>query len=175
MLRKMRKEEFDSIYEIMLEAFPIDERRSFDEEKQLLSNPAFEISVWHDDDKIKGFISVYHIDDFCFVEHFAVSPKYRNEGIGKSVLQQLLGIEKKVCLEVEPPVTENAKRRIDFYRRNGFYLNEYPYIQPPISKGTEPIPLLIMTTGGMVDEEEFSRIKQSLYVNVYGINNQRCD
>ena len=109
------------------------------------------------------------------MEHFAVSPKYRNEGIGKSVLQQLLGIEKKVCLEVEPPVTENAKRRIDFYRRNGFYLNEYPYIQPPISNGTEPIPLLIMTTGGMVDEEEFSRIKQSLYVNVYGINNQRCD
>ena len=46
MLRKMRKEEFDSIYEIMLEAFPIDERRTFDEEKQLLSNPSFEISVW---------------------------------------------------------------------------------------------------------------------------------
>lgn len=169
MLYKMREEEFATVYKIMSESFPVDERRTFDEQIGLLTNPLFEILVWKDGDfgDVKGFISTYRLEGICFVEHFAVSEKYRNEGIGRSVLKKLLEEQEKVCLEVEPPETEQARRRIEFYRRNGFYTNEYPYIQPPISKGTKPIPLIIMTTGGVIDEREFLRIKNELYGKVY--------
>lgn len=169
MLYKMREEEFATVYKIMSESFPVDERRTFDEQIGLLTNPLFEILVWKDGDfgDVKGFISTYRLEGFCFVEHFAVSEKYRNEGIGRSVLKKLLEKQEKVCLEVEPPETEQARRRIEFYRRNGFYTNEYPYMQPPISKGTKPIPLIIMTTGGVIDEREFLRIKNELYGKVY--------
>lgn len=171
MLYKMRESEFEKVYEIIREAFPVDEMRTYDEEKCLLDNPAFEILVWKDGENgaVKGFISVYRIEGFCFVEHFAVNAIYRNEGIGKTVLQELLKKESKVCLEVEPPETEQARRRIEFYRRNGFYLNDYPYIQPPISKGTKPVSLMIMTTGGAIDKAEFYRIKKALYKNVYRV------
>ncbi len=172
MLFKMCKEEFEKVYEIIAEAFPTDERRTFDEERELLSRPNFEILVWKEEEEgdVKGFLSLYRLDDFCFAEHFAVSAKYRNEGIGQSVLRQLLATEEqKICLEVEPPVTEQARRRIGFYRRNGFFLNEYPYIQPPLSEGTKPVPLLIMTSGAPVGEAEFLKIKEELYRDVYGL------
>ena len=171
MLHKMRKDEFEKVYDILRRSFPIDERRTIDEERQLLSNPIFDILVWKSggNDEVKGFISIYRINGYCYVEHFAISEEYRGEGIGKSVLDELIKSEEKICLEVEPPNTEIAKRRIEFYRRNGFYLNEYPYIQPPNSKGTKAIPLLIMTTGGAIDEKEFLHIRKELYSKVYHI------
>lgn len=171
MLRKMREEEFEPVYRILSESFPVDEKRTFDQQKEVLSHPLFEIFVWkdHENADVKGFISLYRLQDFCYVEHFAVGEKYRNEGIGQSVLKELLAKEHKICLEVEPPVTQQAIRRIEFYRRNGFYLNEYPYFQPPIAKGKNAIPLLLMTSGAPIDEHEFARIKKSLYLHVYHV------
>ena len=72
-------------------------------------------------------------------------------------------------MEVELPETEMAARRIGFYERNGFYYNDYFYMQPPIAEGRNAIPLRLMTTGGPLDEEEFSRMQGLLYKNVYGV------
>ena len=72
-------------------------------------------------------------------------------------------------MEVELPETEMAARRIGFYERNGFYYNDYFYMQPPIAEGRNAIPLRLMTTGGPLDEEEFFRMQGLLYKNVYGV------
>lgn len=119
MLYKMKDEEFEKVYKIMFESFPVDERRTFDEQIELLSNPLFEIFVWKDEKAgdVKGFISIYRLEEFCFLEHFAVSEKYRNEGIGRSVLKKLLEWQEKVCLEVEPPVTAR-KSQTKFNRKS---------------------------------------------------------
>ena len=61
------------------------------------------------------------------------------------------------------------KRRIGFYERNGFFLNEYPYVQPPISQGRKPVPLMIMTSGAAISEKEFEEIRNTLYKEVYKI------
>lgn len=76
-------------------------------------------------------------------------------------------LNKRVCLEVELPDNEMASRRIAFYKRNNFYLNEYPYMQPPMSLGKKAIPLFIMTSQSKVSEEEFDKIKALLYTKVY--------
>lgn len=172
MLCKMREDEFDKVFDLMLEAFPVDERRTFDEQKALLSNPIFDIYVCKDDQngEIKGFISVYRFDDFVFVEHFAVAPKYRNLGLGCEILSNLTARFGKLLLEVEVPETEQAKRRIGFYERNGFHLCDCPYIQPPISKNTNPIPLLLMTTGEKLSENEYLKAKSTLYTYVYHVS-----
>ncbi len=170
-LYKMREDEFEKVFDLMVEAFPVDERRTFDEQRELLSNPIFDIYVLKDEDAgdIKGFISIYRFDKFTYVEHFAVNPKYRNLGLGHEVLSNLTALFGKLLLEVEVPETEQAKRRIGFYERNGFYLNDYPYIQPPISKGTNPIPLLLMTTGGKLSQNEYNEAKSTLYKGVYKV------
>lgn len=171
MLFKMHEEEFEQVFDLMVEAFPVDERRTFDEQKELLCNPVFDIYVFKDDEKseIKGFISIYRFEKFAYVEHFAVNPKYRNLGLGHEILSNLTACFSRLLLEVEVPETEQAKRRIGFYERNGFYLNDYPYIQPPISKSTNPIPLLLMTTGGKLTRNEYNEAKSTLYKGVYKV------
>lgn len=155
--------DFDAIYKIMEESFPEDERRPYDEQKALLLDSRYSISGENG-----GFIATWEFDDFIFIEHFAVDKNMRNSGLGSRMLKEFLETSKKpVCLEVEPPDTEMAKRRIGFYERNGFFLNEYDYFQPPISKGKKIVPLMIMTSGEKVTKEAFERIRDTLYKEIY--------
>ena len=75
---------------------------------------------------------------------------------------------------MEPPETEPAVRRIGFYRRCGFFLNEYPYLQPPLAPGRSTLPLLVMTTGGPVSRPQFEQIRDVLYARVYRISPQQA-
>ena len=75
--------------------------------------------------------------------------------------------DKDICLEVELPETEKAKRRIAFYERNGFFLNNYEYEQPAYSADKKAVPLLIMTYNKPVSYERFKEIRKELYLHVY--------
>lgn len=170
MIQELNAEDFDKIYSLMKESFPPDEYRTYQEQKELLSNPQYRIYVLPDfkAKDIKAFISVWKFDDFAFIEHFAVNPTYRNDGVGSSMLQETVKLLScMICLEVELPNSEISKRRIGFYERNGFFINDYMYIQPPISNGRNPVPLKIMTSGNEITEDKFDEIKALLYKYVY--------
>lgn len=61
-----------------------------------------------------------------------------------------------------------AVRRVRFYERNGFFFNDYPYIQPSMGEGRKEIPLFLMSTERKIDEEEYRMIRNTLYTKVYG-------
>ena len=171
-IRKTGQEDFDRIYEIMEKSFPDDEYREYEEQRELFSRPEYSVYVvdgQSGSESLKAFSAVWEFDDFMYIEHLAVNPDNRNGGVGASILKSLQDMsDKPICLEVELPENELARRRIGFYSRNGFNLNHYPYIQPPMSAGKNPVPLLIMTTGGTILESEFANIRDVLYRNVYG-------
>lgn len=168
MIEKLSRVDFDKVYSLMERSFPSDEYRSYDEQKALLDNPLYQIYVIRENEVVKAFSAVWDLEEFSFIEHLAVHPACRNGGLGAQILNELVKLlGKTVCLEVEPPETEMAVRRIGFYQRNNFFVNHYPYMQPSISKGKNPIPLLIMTWGSPVNEETFQRIKSLLYTKVY--------
>lgn len=162
-------ERFEEIYAIMEESFPSDERRIKEEQRDVFSEPAYKVYVHKDEtEKIRAFIAAWEFDGFLFVEHFAVDKTMRNLGIGAKMLRELIdSTDKRICLEVEPPLSEMPKRRIAFYERNGFSLNGYEYYQPPMSKGKNAIPLMIMTTGGKAEREQYDNIRLMLYKYVY--------
>ncbi len=169
MIKKVEKNDFDLVYDIMEKSFPSDEIRPYNEQKELFDKARYCVYAEYESDAhIEGFIAVWEFDDFVFIEHFAVSPENRNGGLGAKILNELTHMtDKRACLEVEPPKSKIQIRRISFYERNGFYLNDYEYFQPPISKGKNIVPLMIMTHGGKVDENEFQNIRNVLYKEVY--------
>lgn len=169
-MKLMPQGDFDKVYELMEVSFSLDEHRTYEEEKELLCRSEYEIYILPDEtsDDIKAFMAVWEFDSIVYLEHFAVNPKFRNEGIGSDMIQELLRMfSKKICLEVELPEEKLAARRIEFYRRNGFSLNEFPYMQPSITQGRKSIPLRIMTSGGVVSDKEFNDIVGLLYGEVY--------
>ena len=158
MLQRINETNFPEIYRIMQASFSDDEYRPYDEQLALFEEPEYRIYYMP-----AGFLAVWEFESFIYIEHFAVDPALRNSGTGSAMLQELVKqYQKPICLEVELPEDELTRRRIGFYERNGFVFNEYPYIQPPISKGKSPVPLRIMTYKSEITREEFQKMKEIL-------------
>ena len=167
----MEAGEFSRVWEIMQESFPADERRPFAQQKELLKKQEYKIYVLRNQNSVQGFIAVWELEGLLFIEHFAMDKACRNQGFGSKLLSYITDkYTRTICLEVEIPTDELTYRRVEFYKRNGFYLNTYDYIQPPLSEGQEAVPLMIMTYKSERTFEEFSSIRALLYKEVY-----RCD
>jgi GNAT superfamily N-acetyltransferase len=154
------------IYEL---SFPADERRMFDLVVEMArTNPDFTLYEILRDNEPVGLFSTWNTDGFVFVEHFAISEKYRGWGIGQQVIESwLAGQTQPVVLEVERPDDDLSRRRIRFYERTGFRLWPVNYIQPAYSIDRNPAPMHLMTYGdidlfGMLDE-----VTQLVYRKVY--------
>ncbi len=165
----LKREEFDIAFAIMEASFPVTEMRTYEGQKALLENGYYQLYGARDKEgKVLAFIGAWEIDDFIFVEHFAVDSSLRGQGLGARMLHKFIEEKRKaVILEVELPDTKTAKRRIRFYERVGFYLNEYGYLQPPMREGNPLLPLQIMTWPEKIDEKEFLYYRERLYKIVY--------
>lgn len=168
-LQKAPPSSFDAIYSLLERSFPPDERRSYEGQKALLLEPNYAIyTTKTDGDDCEALLTVWQFPTFAYVEHFAVDPACRGQGLGSQMLNALKTmLPCPICLEVELPETDFARRRIGFYQRNGFFLNEYPYLQPAYGPGKAPVPLLLMTSGGPISPEQFDTMKTALYETVY--------
>lgn len=157
--------DFDIIFEIMDKAFPNTEMRTYEEQKKLFEIPNY--SVLMDEEKT-AFVAQWDFGESVYIEHFAVSDSVRGNGIGERMLKEFLNtVNGRVFLEAEPPEGEIARRRIGFYERNGFVLNQYYYLQPSYRNNEEPIELKVMTHGKGIDEKQFEGLKKLLYSHVY--------
>ncbi len=171
MLHRLHQEDFDTIYRILCDSFPPDERRDYAPQLALFDREIFTTYGLREESsaQVMALITVYDLGECAYVEHFAVSESYRNRGLGSVILSELIAAcDKPLILEVELPETEMARRRIGFYERNGFFLNDYPYIQPPYGPDKQPVPLRIMSTDHPLTAEEFQAVKTALYREVYG-------
>lgn len=164
-------DEFDDIFEIMDEAFPDSEMRTYEKQKDLLNDKYYRIiTKKNENNKVIAFMAVWEFNDFTFVEHLATSRDARGSGIGTKFLCEYINeAQKPIILEVEPPNTEIAKRRIGFYQRIGFCLNDFPYKQPPLREGHGWSPLMVMTYPSPIHEKEFKKYKDKIYKESYKI------
>ena len=160
--------DFNKIYGIMEQSFPKSEIRSFDGQRALLKEDRYKIYCEYEKEEIVAFIALWDLGEYKFLEHFAVHPNYRGKGIGSKLLNEVTACVDGLCfLEVEPPISELQKRRVEFYKRQGFFINAYQYFQPAFSKTLPAVPLKIMTYGKELDEKEFLKIKNLVYKEVY--------
>ena len=160
---------FEAIFKIMDEAFPDGEMRTYKGQKKLLENEKYHIHEELDEyGDLVGFLAYWTLDSCVFFEHLAVSSKLRGQGIGKNILlKNIKDARLPIFLEVEPPETELAKRRIAFYERLGFCLNDFYYEQPPLRGNQTAQKLLIMSYPEPIAAEKFAKYKKEIYTNVY--------
>ncbi|KOS60243.1 GNAT family N-acetyltransferase [Lysinibacillus agricola] len=167
----MNEREFDKIFALMEASFPESERRTYAGQKELLTDPHYRfITETDNNNQIEAFLAAWEFPLFRFVEHIAVDPIMRGSGIGGKIMATYIEESKKpILLEVEYPDTELAQRRIGFYERLGFRLNPFDYVQPPLQKGQDDLPLKIMSYPQLLTDGEFALYREILYSNVYKV------
>lgn len=162
------------IRELYHSSFPTEERREWASLVSLADiDPRFTLfAVVTDEADPAGFITRWDFGKFAYLEHFAVNQALRGGGVGARALKTLTEMTPKpVVFEVEPDDDpthdcEIAKRRIGFYKRNGFALHtDFHYIQPPYTAGQQAIRLMLMTTAG--SDIDLAEAAATLHREVY--------
>ncbi|MFY0252434.1 GNAT family N-acetyltransferase [Chitinophaga sp. 30R24] len=149
------------------EAFPEQERRPWEKEQQLIAEGRLQLCHIVLDNTFVGFVCYWQLPLFSFIEHFAVHPQARGGGMGTQVMQLLEAALESIVLEVEPPVTEQAIRRIIFYERLGYHTFKESYFQPSYSPDYPPLELRLMYKGLSSHIAEFTQVREQLYKHVY--------
>ena len=165
-------EHYRYVEDLLKTAFPTEERRDSDKQREFTDhNPKFMPHVILDGSTPIGLLTLWNFTDFSYIEHFAIDKLLRNKGIGKQVLSILKEeLQRPIILEVEEPTDYISKRRINFYKRQGFIIENYEYQQPPYRKGDKWIAMKLMSYNIKTDERINEKIRDTIYKEVYGIN-----
>ena len=142
---KATREDFDLIYSEMEKSFIREEIRDYDSALETLNEESYSIYHALDGDIRVGFMTVWELSGFAFLEHFVTYESFRNKGYGQKALTLLKEKFGRIILEAEPPLEDIQKRRISFYQRNGFRKNDFPYIQPPYRASDTGVGLILMS------------------------------
>lgn len=166
------EKDFDEVAALLELSFPPYERGTRAGQRARLDDAAYRLwLVRGENGALLAFASVWELDGFDFLEHFAVQPSLRGAGLGAQVLQQLKARaaqrERSLILESEPPETQTAIRRLGFYERMGFVQCPFSYIQPSMQPGQPPVPLVMMSSPKALDKQMFAHCCAVLYERVY--------
>ena len=159
--------EFDAVFDQMEANFVPDERRSRAAARRLLDQPRYALLHVVEEGRRVGFVGVWYLDGFTFLEHFVVYEAYRNQGVGARVIALLQSRGDPLLLEAEPPAGGITARRVAFYERCGFVLSDYPYLQPAYRAGGSPVPLVLMCWPDC--PADLHAPIRALYETVYGV------
>lgn len=97
-----------------------------------------------------------------YVEHLAVSPEKRGQGIGHAALQWLENLGQPVILEIEPVADARTRRRLHFYESAGYVRLPYPHAQLPFRRGGAPVPMELLSLRQPMPEAEVARFQEYL-------------
>ena len=152
------------------DSFPALERRSFDDLLTLLTCPDMHLCALVSAEQPVGFIIYWHWPDIdvVFIEHFAIDPARRGQQLGQQALATILEIKATYFfLETELPTDDIQQRRIRFYERQGFVVNEFAYAQPPYQRENPAIPMKLLSIPAIRQKEEFDRFRGEIQGRVY--------
>lgn len=155
----------EQIFKSYCETFPEDERRSEDQFQSLFSNPNVKVFSVLKDLKNIGYLIIWELSNSVFVEHFEIFSEYRSLKYGSEIIADLFRDYSHIILEAEPEtLNDDAQRRIEFYKRNGFRIIDEQYIQPSYGEGKSPLNLWLLANW---HPEKTDWIKEEIYDIVY--------
>ena len=137
---------------LFVTAFPEEERPPFEVAVAWEKTLFYEIS---EDNEFLGLVVLLPFRDMLYIFFLAVEASKRGQGIGGNVLKEVCSWypDKRAYLLVDEPTEdypdyELRKRRVGFYKRNGFHLQEDKVVEYEVT-------YQMMNRGARVEPSEF--------------------
>ncbi|NPA42082.1 MAG: ribosomal protein S18-alanine N-acetyltransferase [Aquificae bacterium] len=118
-VREMTEEDIPEVYRINLRSFTTDawSKESIEREFKLPYSLRF---VLEDGEKVVGYAILWLIKEEAFIMTFAIDPEYRNRGLGKFFLKELINRLKDKTKLLQLDVRKTNLPAIRLYRSLGF-------------------------------------------------------
>ena len=160
--RKLK--DYRSVVELMLTAFPPEERIPIWVLNILSKKRNVNFNAWYDNKELCGITYTIESEKMIFLLYFAVNAQQRSKGYGSKIIYELKQTagDREIILNVEKPdqsAENNTQRvqRIAFYEKNGFY-------QSGFDLRIEGTDYLVFSTNAVPDKTEFSSILKKYHI-----------
>ena len=163
----IKKDEFKSIYEKMTTSFASDEIRTLEDAYKILDVKEYKVFHLTLNNNNIGFITIWNLDTCTFVEHFVIYEEYRNKGYGGISIYLINKEFNNGVLEAELGTTDLSKRRLGFYSRHGFKINDIDYVQPAYHNDKQPVDMHLLSYPDKL--ANINKVIKEIYKVVYGV------
>lgn len=159
----------EKITRTYVDAFPYQERRDLEEIKDLIvCNPLYTLQGIFNDGKYVGFLTYWTLPEIIYAEHFGIDKDFRNKGIGRDAFFKFVTeAPLPVVGEVEKPVEDWAKRRIEFYRRMGIKICNIPYFHPAFRPNGKEIEVYMVSYGNVDLDKDLDKVREYVYKRIF--------
>ncbi|WP_297276750.1 N-acetyltransferase [uncultured Brachyspira sp.] len=119
-----------------------------------------------------GVCLCWQLEDFLYIEYFAIERKHRCLGYGSAALKELLKIHNNIIVEVVPEnINSLACRRINWYKSLGFHLHDniypYPYF---LDDGKVTFIEFRIMSSNKLNDYEYKKAVNLIHKNIYNID-----
>lgn len=166
-LTEAKSSDMPQIYSQMEKSFIRDEIRDYADALSVFENKKYTVYHLRENGVNVGFMCLWRLSGFSFLEHFVVYESFRGKGYGAQALDLLKNSCPILVLECEPPETPMQQRRMDFYKRHGMIVNEQDYWQPSYRPNGEKCYLKLMSSAML---PSFHDTVKELYKEVYQVD-----
>ncbi|MGP2656840.1 GNAT family N-acetyltransferase [Malaciobacter sp. WC5094] len=160
------KDLFTKAWSLYENSFPSIEKRSLLEQETLMNNKIYKPLAFIEDDMIIAILFYWDFKPYSYIEHFAVNDKLRGMSYGSKILENFLQDKKDVILEIELISDEISHKRLKFYEKFDFKINEFKHYQVPFRKNQKDLELLLLSYKRKLSFDEYkklySQMKESL-------------
>jgi len=155
---------FSAAWDLYENSFPLEERRLIDSQLKVFKHLNYNFDVIIEEEKFIGFLIWWEFDKLRYIEYFATVESIRNKGFGKRIIEIFLErSQKPTILEVELPDSSLRERRINFYERLGFQLNNHFYEIQPMHEGFSALQFLIMSFPSAISENDVNNFVEQYH------------
>ena len=174
MLNQINLKEFKNLYrKHIIKDFPRGERSSLNNFKKRIINKNEEVFMFLEDGIEKAYIIIANLDNnYILISYLAVFEKYRGEGIGTKLLEEIKEKFKNkngIIIEVESPneeIPEKDKnirqRRIKFYKKSNYEILE----NTKILFGNNLFNIMFLNNKDNIDEKEIANVLNKFYLKI---------
>ena len=145
---------WDEAWAIYQNSFPQKEIRSLEDHLQALSDPHYTADGIWSDGRLIGILYYWTLRNMSISSIWPFRPTCAVPIWAAGYWRPFCRKAGRIVLEIDPPETEIAVRRLRFYERLGFVRNDYHYVHPSFQRPYEPHQLVLMSyPKAMTDEE----------------------
>ncbi len=150
---------FQAMWKIYTEAFPLVEKRSFDDYAKALGDSACHLFVYLDaNNEVQAILNAWDFPSSYFIEFYAIAHTARGKGLGTIILQDCMQKrQKKIVLEIEVVNDDATEKRWRFYKRLGFIKHSSIYVHPPYQQDFSTFNLNVLSFPEALDEVDYSK------------------
>ena len=153
---------FEKAWQIYEDSFPQEEKRTLKEQLKLFNKKSFTMLCYVEDEIVLAILFYWQIQRYTYLEHFAVNSTQRGRSYGSKILQEFINNNQNIILEIEPIVDETTQKRLDFYQRFDFKVNNHIHFQVPFRKDAQELKLIFLSHKNLLSVEEYTTLYQTM-------------